>query len=191
MAVVSSSSSNADAHSRASSGFGIVPRPHSVKKEDRSVEMPKPGPEQLQLQKLAGKWRGEETISPSPFDPKGGPATGKVDNRVACDGWIVVQEYEQTRNGKVNFKGVAVFSHDVVKKAVVMNWYDSMAGGPFPFTGNWKGDVLSLHGPAGDNGQGRCTFEVSGDTYKFKMEVSMDGKSWNTFMTGLYRRGAV
>ena len=151
------------------------------------MEMPKPGPAQQQLMKLVGNWSGEEKIAPSPWDEKGGTALGKVNNRSALDGWVVVQDYEQARGGKTNMRGHGVFSFDAAKNAVVLEWYDSFAGGPFPFTGSWKGDVLTLSGATG-GGQGRCTFDVSGGGYKFKMEASQDGKQWMEFMSGSYRK---
>jgi hypothetical protein len=152
------------------------------------MEMPRPGAPQQQLAKLAGTWIGDEQIAPMPWDPQGGPAKGRVVNQVTLDGWVVEQDYEQTRNGKVSFKGHGVFSWDPKAQAVVMTWFDSMAGGPSPFTGRWNGDVLSLTGPSGDGGQGRCTFDVTGGAYKFAMDVSQDGKQWVNFMTGTYAK---
>lgn len=151
------------------------------------MEMPRPGPAHEALAKLAGSWVGQEKIEPSPFDPQGGPATGRVNNRMAVGGWALVQDYEQTRNGQVSFTGHGVFSVDLAKNATVLHWYDSMAGGPFVYTGGWKGDVLALTGPSGD-GQGRCTFDCAGGGYKFKLEVSPDGKEWFTFMSGTYKK---
>ena len=152
------------------------------------MDMPRPGPAQQQLAKLAGTWVGDEKIGPSPWDPKGGNAKGKVVNTVTLDGWIVEQDYEQTRDGKGSFKGHGVFSFDPAKQAVVMTWFDSMSGGPAAFTGQWKGDALVLTGPSGGGGFGRCTFDVSGGTYKFVMDVSQDGQQWMNFMSGTYAK---
>jgi hypothetical protein len=149
--------------------------------------MPKPGPAQQQLAKLAGNWSGEEKLSPSPWDPKGGTATGKASNRLALDGWIVIQDYEQARGGQVTFRGHGIFSVDPVKQAPVMQWFDSMAGGPYTYTGEWAGDVLTLSSRS-PQGHSRCTFDVSGGGYRFAMEVSQDGKSWTSFMSGTYRK---
>jgi hypothetical protein len=151
------------------------------------MEMPRPGAPQQQLAKLAGNWSGEEKLFPSPWDPVGGKAMGKAANRVGLDGWVVVQDYEQTRDGVVSFKGHGVFSFDAAKGCVVLQWYDSMAGGPFVYTGTWTGDVLTLTGASG-GGHGRCTFDVGGGGYKFAMDVSQDGKQWAPFMSGSYRK---
>lgn len=151
------------------------------------MEMPKPGAAHQQLAKLAGNWSGEEKLMPSPWDPKGGIAKATVVNRVACDGWIVVQDYEQKRDGQVSFRGHGVFSVDPAKNHVVLHWFDSMGAGTNVFTGNWKGDVLAMTGPS-SGGTGRVTFDVTGGTYKFAMDVSPDSKKWETFMTGSYRK---
>ncbi|MGE5277442.1 MAG: DUF1579 family protein [Acidobacteriota bacterium] len=74
--------------------------------------MPRPGEPHRQLRKLVGSWRGEERLSPSPWDPVGGTAVGRVENRSALDGFAVVQDYEQERNGAVGFRGHRVFSWD-------------------------------------------------------------------------------
>jgi hypothetical protein len=75
--------------------------------------MPKPGPEHKQIAKLAGKLgRRGEARAPSPFDAKGGTAKARVTNRLALDGFIVTQDYEQERDGKVSFRGHGVFGFD-------------------------------------------------------------------------------
>jgi hypothetical protein len=150
--------------------------------------MPTPGAAQKQIAKLAGNWSGDEVMAPSPWDPKGGTAKGKATNRVACDGWVVIQEYEQARDGKVTFRGHGVFSHDDKKNQAVLNWYDSMGGGPGVFTGTWKGDVLAMTGPSGMGGTARLTFDVTGGAYKFTMEASQDGKKWMELMRGSYKK---
>ena len=37
-------------------------------------------------------------------------------------------------------------------------------------------------------GQSRQVYVVGDGQYRFKLENSQDGKSWQTFMEGLYRR---
>ena len=152
------------------------------------MDMPKPGPEHRQIAKLVGNWVGEEKLSPSPFDPKGGMAKARVHNKLDLDGFIVVQDYEQTRDGAVSFRGHGVFAWDPVKKCVALSWFDSMGGVPQTFLGNFQGDVLAM---TSDHpmGKARCTFDVSGGTYKFSLDMSEDGKQWMQFMAGAYKRG--
>ena len=52
------------------------------------MEMPKPTDVHKKLERLAGKWKGEEKMYPSPWDPNGGIAVGRVNNRPALDGFI-------------------------------------------------------------------------------------------------------
>lgn len=152
------------------------------------MEMPKPGPAHAQLAKLAGDWSGDETIHPSPMDPVGGKAFGRVTNRLSLDGFVVVQDFEQTRNGQVCFKGHGVFSVDPASGKPVMHWWDNAGGWTQLFRGDWNGDVLSLSSQD-QMGHLRCTFDVKGNGYKFHMEFSQDGKQWMPFMSGSYRKG--
>ena len=151
------------------------------------MDMPKPGPEHKQIAKLVGNWVGDETLAPSPFDAKGGSAKARVTNKLALDGFVVVQDYEQTRNGAVSFRGHGVFAWDPVKKCVALSWFDSMGGIPQTFTGNFKGDVLEMTSPH-PMGHAKCTFDVSGGAYKFSLSMSEDGKQWMPFMSGAYRK---
>jgi len=72
------------------------------------MEMPQPTAAHHRLEKLVGRWSGEERIHPSPFDPAGGIAVARAENRLALDGFAVVQDYEQERNGKISFRGHGV-----------------------------------------------------------------------------------
>ena len=65
------------------------------------MEMPKPQPEHGKLSFLTGKWVGDEKILPSPWDPQGGPASSKVEARTDLDGFNVIMDYVETRNGQV------------------------------------------------------------------------------------------
>ena len=76
------------------------------------MEMPRPGDAHKKLAALVGDWTGDETLHPSPWDPAGGAAQAQVTNRWVADGFAVVQEYEQRRNGKVTFRGHGVFWFD-------------------------------------------------------------------------------
>jgi len=154
------------------------------------MQMTTPTPEHRMLEKLVGDWTGRETMSPAPWDPTGGPALGRVSNRMRLDGLAVVQEYEQERNGGISFRGHGVFHYDMNEKDYVMNWWDSMGMGNQTFRGQFIDDVLSMVA-AGPMGHTRCTFDVKeAGRYAFVMEVSQDGSNWMTAMTGDYRPAA-
>jgi len=152
------------------------------------MDMPKPGPAHQKLELLAGQWTGEEQIMPSPMDPAGGPANSKVDNRLALDGFILVQDYVQERSGRVNFEGHAVISYDAGTDTYVMDWWDSFGMARSEYRGKLSGSTLTLES-ATPMGRSRATYDLSKPgLYEFSMQVSMDGSNWATFMTGSYRR---
>ena len=152
------------------------------------MEMPKPTEAHRKLEKLVGSWSGEEKISPSPWDPQGGTAVGRVQNRLALDGFIVVQDYEQERGGAVNFRGHGVFSWDSMQQCYVLHWFDSMGMPPNEFCGNFDDNVLTLSS-SGPQGHSRAVFDFREEgSYTFRMDVSQDGSEWYTFMEGKYAR---
>lgn len=154
------------------------------------MEMPRPTDADLRLQKLVGRWRGEEYIFPSHLDPKGGPAIGIADNRSALDGFAVVQEYEQERGGVVNLRGHGVFRWDRLASVYVLHWFDSIGMPPSEFRGTFEGDVLTLTS-RDDPARVRATWDFSGDgRYRYRMDVSPDGERWMPFMEGDYAREA-
>ena len=63
------------------------------------MEMPRPTQEHRKLEQLVGAWTSKEKLHPSPWDPKGGTATGHIRSRVALGGFAVTGDYEQKRDG--------------------------------------------------------------------------------------------
>ena len=76
------------------------------------MEMPKASDGHRKLEKIAGRWEGEETMYPSPWDPKGGKAIGRINSRVALNGFALINDYEQERDGAITFTGHGVFTYD-------------------------------------------------------------------------------
>jgi len=154
-----------------------------------NMEMPTVQEQHRKLQALAGSWTAEETLSPSPWDPKGGAATARVETRVDLDGFFVMTDYVQQRNGQVSYRGHGVFGWDPSEKCYTMNWFDSM-GSPSnaPARGRWEGNTLTFEQrtPMG-HGRYIYTFEKDGQ-YRFQIENSQDGKQWQKFMDGKYTR---
>jgi hypothetical protein len=85
------------------------------------MEMPKPTEVHHKLAKFAGRWTGKEKLSPSPWDPKGGAAVGHCNNRLAADGFVLLHEYVQERNGTASFHGHGVFSYDSAGKCYMLH----------------------------------------------------------------------
>lgn len=137
------------------------------------------------LHRLAGEWRGRETIAPSPWDPSGAVAEAVVRNRVALDGLIVIQDYDQSRDGKVVFQGHGVFG--VEGTGVVLRWWDNWSPARREFRGVVDGETLILVSPD-PKGQARATWRLGDRAYDYSLEVSPDGAAWTTYVTATYAR---
>ncbi len=94
------------------------------------MEMPKPTEAHRRLERLVGAWTGQERLHPSPWDPSGGPAVGHVENRAALDGFAVIHDYEQERNGTVTYRGHGIYTWDSTRRQYMMHWWDSMGFPP-------------------------------------------------------------
>jgi hypothetical protein len=152
------------------------------------MEMPKPTEAHKKLTHLVGRWTGQEHISPSPWDPKGGVATGRSDNRIALEGFALLHDYEQERNGAITFRGHGVLTYDAQEQCYRMHWWDSMGSPVNELSGAFEGATLKMtsRGPQGLN---RVVWDFSqAGRYRFEMEVSPDGQQWLTFMEGDYTR---
>lgn len=147
------------------------------------MEMPKPGPAQEKLKTFVGEWRGREKMHPSPWMPEGGVRDAKVSNRIALDGFAVVQDYVQSDNGRPAFSGHAVILKNPHADSYQMHWFDSFSPSLFEGSFDGKRAIFTSKSP-----MGRATFEFSGRTYKFRMEGSQDGTNWAPLMDGEYER---
>jgi hypothetical protein len=154
------------------------------------MEMPKPTEAHRKLDSLAGRWTGQERMHPSPWDPKGGTAAGRVDNRTALDGFALLHDYVQERNGAVSFTGHGVLTFDAKEQCYLMHWWDSMGCGVNVFKGSFAGNTLTMTRREGQ-GQSRAVWELPDSrTYRFRMEFSPDGNQWHPFMEGEYSRAS-
>ncbi len=151
--------------------------------------MPQPNEHHKQLtQALVGLWVGDEKLSPSPWGP-GGPARGKYTMTSVCDGFHVVQDYVEEKDGKITYRGHGVFGWDASDQMYTWYWVDSMGFPPREASrGKWEGDTLIFesHSPMG---HGRYTYRFNGpDQLHFALENSRDGKDYTLFMEGDYQR---
>jgi hypothetical protein len=110
--------------------------------------------------------------------------------RVDVEGFFVIQDYIEERDGRVVFRGHGVFGWDDARKKYMWFWVDSMGSVPSaPSLGTWEGDTLIFEHDTGDQ-RGRYTYRfTSEDSYELKIENSQDGgQTWRTFMEGSYQR---
>lgn len=162
----------------------MLARPRMARQSEALMDMPKPGPAQQNLRTFVGEWRGKEKMHPTQWMPEGGVRDAKVLNRMALDGFAVVQDYVQSENGKPQFQGHAVILKNPHGENYQMYWFDAFAPSIFegPFDGR-RGAFVS-QSPMGKT---RATFDFTArDRYTFKMEVSADGKTWSPMMDGEY-----
>ena len=67
--------------------------------------------EHRRLAVFAGEWTGEEMVYPSRWNA-GGPATSHVVARVDLNGFYLIQDTRQMRDGKETFATHGVFTYD-------------------------------------------------------------------------------
>ncbi len=152
------------------------------------MEMPRPTEAHRRLERLVGQWGGEEHMHPSPWDPAGGTALARNVRRRALDGFAVIGDYEQERDGVVNFRGHGVFTWDARDERYVLHWWDSMGMPPNVFVGSFEGDVLTMTSES-HGGHTRMRYEFVGDAeMTSRMEMSPDGEHWSVWMEGRYSR---
>ena len=153
------------------------------------MEMPRPGDAHKKLEMLAGRWIGDEKMHPGPMGP-GGTSKGITDARISADGFYLIADYRQEKDGKASFHGHSVIGYDTFAKRYLWYWVDSMGMPPQSATaGQWKGEDLVFDGDT-PHGKVRYTYAIKGlDRYLFTIEASPDGgKTWKPFMEGDYRR---
>jgi hypothetical protein len=149
--------------------------------------MPQPTEHHRRLAALAGNWSGPEKLYPSPWGP-GGQGTGRTKARIALDGFFLLQEYEEEKDGRVVFRGHGAMGYDPQRGTYVWYWFDSMGAPPTPSRGTWEGDTLTFL--SGDPGRhSRYTYRFESETrYTFKIEGSRDGTAWTPFLEASYGR---
>ena len=99
------------------------------------MDMPKPTTAHQKLSKLVERWSGPEKMPPGPWAPEGGTALGRVENREGLDGFVVIQDYAQERDGEVVFRGHGVFGWNAGAGHYTLHWFDSMGMGANAFRG--------------------------------------------------------
>jgi hypothetical protein len=151
------------------------------------MEMPTAGPEHELLMQMVGSWEGEEILHPSPWDPKGGTAIGRIDARAALEGLAVISDYAQEKDGRITFHGHGIYTWDARRKSFVMTWFDSMsAGTPGIAHGIVTGNTLRFQNQS-EFGHGRYVYDFEGaGAYRFRIESSNDGENWIRFMDARY-----
>ncbi|MCK1388227.1 DUF1579 family protein [Bradyrhizobium sp. 21] len=147
-----------------------------------------PLPEHARLAAFAGEWNGEEVVFPSRWT-EGGTATSHVVAHMDLNGFYLIQDSVQTREGKQSFATHGIFTFDREDRTYKLFWYDSLGyTPPSPASGGWVGKTLTLvRGSL--RGNARHVYEIIDDnSYSLKIQFSPDAEGWADVLTGVYRR---
>jgi Protein of unknown function (DUF1579) len=129
--------------------------------------------EHRKLAAFAGKWAGEEVVFPSRWTA-GGPAQSRVVARIDLNGFYLIQDTHQTRDGKETFATHGVFTYDRDDRTYKLFWHDSLGYyAPAPASGAWVGNVYEV---------------IDNDNYTMKIQFSPDAEGWADVLTGVYKR---
>ena len=144
--------------------------------------------EHARLAAFAGEWNGEEMVFPSRWTA-GGPATSRTVARMDLNGFYLIQDSVQMRDGKQVFATHGLFTYDREDRTYKLFWYDSLGyTPPSPASGGWVGNTLTLvRGSL--RGNARHVYEIIDDnSYSLKIQFSPDAEGWADVLTGVYRR---
>ncbi|UPJ58569.1 DUF1579 family protein [Bradyrhizobium sp. 192] len=144
--------------------------------------------EHARLAAFAGEWNGEEMVFPSRWT-EGGPATSRTVARMDLNGFYLIQDSVQMRDGKQVFATHGIFTFDRDDRTYKLFWYDSLGyTPPSPASGGWVGKTLTLvRGSL--RGNARHVYEIIDDnSYSLKIQFSPDAEGWADVLTGVYRR---
>ena len=102
-------------------------------------------------------------------------------SRVALNGFALINDYEQERDGKITFSGHGVLTYDPKEDLYTLVWVDCMGAPPEIFKGKFDDEILKLaHGGPGMHV--RLSYDLSEPGFlSTSMEMSQDGSAWNRF----------
>src|SRR5882724_7786194 len=149
--------------------------------QDR-LAAPTPLEEHRKLAALAGEWNGKEMVQPSRWTA-GGPATSHVVARMDLNGFYLIQDTRQMRDGRESFATHGVFTYDREDRHYKLFWHDSLGYyAPAPASGGWTGKTLILvRGSL--RGNARHVYEVVDDNnYTMKIQFSPDEEGFSVDM---------
>ena len=92
---------------------------------ENHLAAPTPLEEHRKLAVFAGEWNGEETVFASRWNA-GGPATSHVVARIDLNGFYLIQDTRQSRDGKESFATHGVFTYDREDRLYKLFWHDSL-----------------------------------------------------------------
>lgn len=155
------------------------------------MQMPTVGNEQKKLNEIfSGTWRGEEKIYPSEWDPKGGAAFGTWVVHPSLDGFALLVDFTEERDGKVVYRGHGVHTWDPHANTFVTFWFDNIGFPPkHAIPARLDGNRYTYESDDGPQGWTRMTYEWTDNRMEFRIAKSHDGKkTWQPMHEGRYTR---
>ncbi len=165
--------------------------------EDKPAETPPgmpqmgPPPEMKECDKMVGTWLFKGEFRMSPTDTAWMPFEGTAVFSMACGGAVCVMDYTAPMPG-MEMKGMSLTAYDRELKQWQETWIDNISGRISMYTGTYKDGVRIMSGEDIMGGQKMWTrntsSEMTGTTFKWVMENSMDGTNWFVSMRGMYTK---
>jgi hypothetical protein len=155
------------------------------------MHMPTVGSEQKKLNELwTGTWRGEERLWPSEWDPKGGAAFGTWVVHPSLDGFSLVIDYTEERDGKVAYRGHGIHTWDPNAKTFLAYWFDNIGVPPTQGTrATLEANRYWYETDEGPQGWTRMSYQWTDNRLEFRIEKSKDSrKTWQPVHEGRYTR---
>jgi uncharacterized protein DUF1579 len=153
------------------------------------AQMPSaPGPEVKKLDYFAGTWTTECTIGQGPWGA-GGKFSATHTNEWMSGNFFLQghSDFKMPPELGGDGKGLAIMGYDTDQNVYTYDTFNSQ-GRRQSSKGTVSGDTWTWTSSANYGGQDiqqKMTMKVlSPSSYTVKMEVSMDGKDWMTFMDG-------
>jgi hypothetical protein len=149
---------------------------------------PKPGPEVKKLDYFVGTWTSEGTVAPGPWGA-GGKFTSTDASEWMPGNFFVVTHSEYKMPAEVGGDGkeMSVMGYDTQQNTYIDDDFNS-EGEHELWKGTVSGDAWTWTGEANYGGQDikqKLTFKILSPTsYSTKLETSLDGTNWLTFMEG-------
>lgn len=154
-------------------------------------QMPKPGPEQKNLDYFAGSWTIAGDMKANPMGP-GGKFTGTEHIEWMPGGFFLVS-HSQASSSMGKETSLAIYGYDAEKKIYTYDEFSS-TGESVHATGSLDGKTWTWTSDSTVQGKpikGRFTVtETSATAYTFKFEMSQDGTNWTQIMDGSGKKGA-
>lgn len=137
---------------------------------------------------FVGDWGGDEELHDDTGWAARGRLAGRSTVRVALEGLAVVADYEQSRDGRVVFRGHGLFTYDSDRASYVLHWFGGTGDRILTLSGDFHGEVLTL-AMALPPKRFRLTCDLDdAGQLRSRVETSGDGEDWRLLFQGIYRR---